>query len=156
MKNIFLFVLFLTLAVDASAQGKKGTGEGELYIPRRYNAIAATGDSLITSKIANASTADTTRPVILQGWSQAHLVIEQATGTAGGLIVRAQGSLDGVNFGTNLIYIDSLRWSAASAKGSIDLSSKLGGFYSARLVIQGSTGVFTGTNTYSATVRKKK
>lgn len=157
MKNIFLFVLFLTLAVEGLAQGKKGTGEGEVYIPRQYNAIAATGDSLFSSLIADINTADTSRPVILQGWSQVHLVLSQATGTAGGLIVKFQGSNDGVNFGTNLITLDSLNWTAATALKSFDLSSKCGGFYAVRFVINGSTGpAFTGTNRYSAIIRKKK
>lgn len=157
MKNILLFVLFLTLVVDLTAQGKKGPGEGEYYTPRRYNAIAATGDSLISGKIANISTADTTRPVVLAGWSQVHLYLKQATGTQGGLVVKYQASDDGVTFGTNLITVDSLNWTAATAHKSIDLSSKCGGAYAVRLVIVGSTGpAFTGTNTYSAAIRKKR
>lgn len=161
MKNILLIVFaFLTLSVDALAQGAGQGSPNEkdfTYIPRRYNAIAATGDSLISGVIANISTADTTRPVILAGWSQVHLVLSQATGTQGGLIVKYQGSTDGVSFGTNLITLDSLNWTAATAKKSFDLTEKCGGFYAVRLVIVGSTGpAFTGTNTYSALIRKKK
>lgn len=131
-------------------------GSDNNYIIRRYNAIAATGDSLISGLIANISTADTTQPVVLAGWGQVHLVLKQATGTAGGLIVKYQGSTDGVNFGTNLITLDSLNWSAATAMKSFDLSSKCGGFYAIRLVIVGSTGpAFTGINTYTAYIRKK-
>lgn len=160
MKKIFL-VLFTVLSSGLFAQGAgQGSADSKdfVYTPRRYNAIAATGDSLISGVLAIATTADTTRPIVLAGWNQVHLILSQATGTAGTLNVKYQGSTDGVNFGTNLITVDSLTWSAATAKKSFDLTSKCGGFYAVRLVITGTASgtTYTGVNTYSASVRKKK
>ena len=155
----YLLVAILVLSSGLFAQGA-GQGSPQkkdfTFIPREYNAIAATGDSLFSGKIANISTLDTSRGIILDGWSQVHLVVTTATGTVGGIIVKYQGSVDGVNYGTNVITLDSINWSAATAAKSFDLTSKCGGFYSVRLHFVGSTGpAFTGTNTYSAVIRKK-
>jgi hypothetical protein len=155
----YLLVAILVLSSGLFAQGA-GQGAPQkkdfTFIPREYNAIAATGDSLFTDKIADINTLDTSRGIILDGWSQVHLVLTQKTGTAGGIIVRFQGSTDGVNYTTNLVTLDSLNWTAATAGKSFDLSQKCGGWYSVRLVFSGSTGpAFTGINTYSALIRKK-
>jgi hypothetical protein len=161
MNKLFLVIgLFAILVADVMAQNySQGSPDNKdwVYIPRRYNAIAATGDSLISAKIADINTTDTVNTIILAGWSQVHLVLAQATGTAGGLTVSYQGSTDGQSYGTNFILFDSLNWTAATAKKSFDLTSRCGGFYSVRLLIKGSTGpAFTGINTYTAYIRKKK
>lgn len=156
----YLLVLFVALISEVFAQsvgGGSAQKQDFTYTPRRYNAVAATGDSLISGKIMAAATIDTTQPVVLAGWSQVHVVISQATGTAGTINVKYQGSTDGVNFGTNVITIDSLTWSAATAKKSFNIMEKCGGFYAVRLIFAGTpTGTtYTGTNTYSALIRKK-
>lgn len=128
-----------------------------VFIPKKfYASTGAQYDSAMTGKIASISTQDTSQTIVLAGWNWVHLQLSQATGTAGGLIVKAQGSMDGVNYGTNLITLDSLNWTAAGARKSFDLTAKYGGFYSIRLVFSGSTGpAFTGVNTYSVQVRRK-
>lgn len=155
----YILVGFLVLTSGLFAQG---AGQGSpsntdyTYIPRIYNA-AAGGDSILTSQFVEISQIDTLDPIILNGWSQVYVVLSQATGTTGGIIVKYQGSTDGVSFGTNFITLDSLNWTAATAKKSFDLTSKCGGFYSVRLSFTGSTGpAFVGVNTYSALVRKKE
>lgn len=151
-KLIVLMLVCLGIAFSQSNPQKTDN----VFIPKKYYGGGVTLDSAMTTKIANISTQDTVQAVVLAGWEGSHLIVEQATGTAGGLIIKAQGSLDGVNYGTNLITLDSINWTAASAKKSFDLSSKLGGFYSVRLVISGSTGpAFTGVNTYSLKIRRK-
>jgi hypothetical protein len=160
MNKLFLVIgLFAILTADALAQNLgQGSPDNKdwVFIPRRYNAIAATGDSLISAKLANISTTDTTQTIILAGWSQVHLTLVQATGTAGGLLVYAQGSMTGQTYGVNFVLADSIRWAAAGVTKSIDLTSKFGGFYSVRLLIKGSDGTTTGINTYTAYIRKKK
>ncbi len=156
-KYLLVAILVMTSGLFAQGAGQGAPQKKDFtYIPRQYNAIAATGDSLFTDLIANINTLDTSRGIVLDGWSQVHLVLTAATGTVGGLIVKYQGSTDGVNYKTNVITIDSLNWTAATAGKSFDLTSKCGGFYSVRIIIAGTTGpAFTGTNTYSALIRKK-
>ena len=157
-KYILVGFLVLTSGLFAQGAGQGDPGKTDVtYIPRQYNAIAATGDSLFSGLIANISTLDTSRGVILAGWREVWLTLSAATGTVGGLIVKYQGSVDGVNYGTNVITIDSLNWTAATALKSFDLTRYAGGFYSVRFIIAGTTGpAFTGTNTYTAYIRKKK
>jgi hypothetical protein len=148
----YLLVLLLVLGVAITqAQSVKDN----VYIPRIYNA-AAGGDSILTDQFVEISNTDTTETVVLAGWNKVFLVLTTKTGTTGGIVVKYQGSTDGVNYGTNLFTLDSLNWTAATAKKSFDLTTKCGGFYSIRLVFIGSTGpAFVGVNYYSAFIRRK-
>ena len=156
MKHLIIFLLIASSELFAQGQGSADKKDF-VYTPRKYNAIAATGESLMTAKIANISTQDTIQGIVMAGFSEVWLNITQATGTQGGLVVKYQASNDGQTYGTNLVTVDSINWTAAGAIKPINLSLKAGGAYSIRPVISGSTGpAFTGTNTYSVQVRKKK
>ena len=118
MKKIMVLML-VTLGIAFSQNQPQQVDN--VFTPKKFYGGGVTLDSLMTTKIANISTQDTTQPVVLAGWADAFVVVEQATGTAGGLIVKAQGSMDGVAFGTNLVTVDSINWTAATAKKIIVL-----------------------------------
>ena len=164
MNKLFLVIgLFAILVSDVMAQNyAQGSPNVKdwVYTPRKYNAIAATGDSIMTGKIANAATTDTLQPVIISGWNQVHLIIsaDTAGSTAGVLNLLFQGSRNGQTFSTYLVPVDSIKWAAAGpAYKSFNLSQVAGGFYSVRPVIKGtaSGSTYTGTGYYSVQIRKK-
>ena len=139
-------------SIDAYSQT---TSKDNVYVPRRVSSGNGL-DSAMTSIIANISTLDTTAAVTIANYKNVYIVLSQATGTAGGLIVKYQGSTDGVNFGTNVITIDSLNWTAATAKKAFALPGGGLGFNAVRFIIAGSTGpAFTGVNRYSVQIRRK-
>lgn len=149
------YIAMLLMCVSAMFAQSISNEPDDVFVPKTLFA-----GTVMSASTASASLADTTRPIMLNGWNEVYLSVTAETNDSANALIRYQVSRDGVTWSA-LVTLDSLVATTANGvthKG-VKLPDNAMAYEQARFVVKGqSHGLYSAnpSATLRSIIRKKQ